>query len=128
MDTRDTSNLNDNVYTTSDGVRFKISHLIILFNCDDVYKICGINDRIFDDSINKELENIKTALDIERVQYGEYVPYFRIANILADNTTSDLMPDFTLLLIDSINTLKWIVYQNCNELIYSELKQLSLIG
>ena len=119
----------EQIHKTSNGIRFKINHLIIKLNYDDVCFICGIKDHVFDnDSTNKELKKIKTSLDNERAQYGDYIPYFRIAEILADHITSYTMPEFTLLLIDCINILKSIVYQRCDDLIFDEMKNLFVMS
>ena len=84
----------DKIYTTSDGIRYKIKHLVIRFNISDVihnffshYEECGY-PQISDDDINKSYINQIKEIKAELIElahsydfFSVYVPYFDIAHV-----------------------------------------------
>lgn len=115
----------DKIYTTSDGIRYKIKNLVISFNISDVihnffshYKECGYPQISDDDDINEsyinQIKEIKAEL-IELAHSNEflsvYVPYYDIAHVFASHIYIEgFHSDFTLALIEAFKTFHDEIY------------------
>ena len=117
----------DKIYTTSDGIRYKIKHLVIRFNISDVIhnffshydlKECGYPQISDDDDINKSYINQIKEIKAELIELAHsydflsvYVPYFDIAHVFASHIyIEDFHSDFTLALIEAFKTFHDEIY------------------
>lgn len=117
----------DKIYTTSDGIRYKIKNLVISFNISDVIhnyfshydlKECGYPQISDDDDINESYINQIKEIKAEVIElahsnefFSVYVPYYDIAHVFASHIyIEDFHSNFTLALIEAFKTFHDEIY------------------